>query len=66
MLLSLFSVDQPQRVRGRKRDVLFLNECNEFGFEEYTQLALRTTYKIIIDFNPSERVSLVIYTNHRC
>ena len=53
--IEFISVDQPQRVRGRKRDVLFLNECNEFGFEEYTQLALRTTYKIIIDFNPSEQ-----------
>tara|TARA_R110001583_G_scaffold6471_6_gene32649 strand:+ start:129 stop:1295 length:1167 start_codon:yes stop_codon:yes gene_type:complete len=51
---EFISVDQPARVRGRKRDILFLNECNEFGFEEYTQLALRTTYKIIIDFNPSE------------
>ena len=51
---EFISVDQPARVRGRKREVLFLNECNEFGFEEYTQLALRTTYKIIIDFNPSD------------
>ena len=53
-VIEFISGDQPQRVRGRKRDVLFLNECNEFGFEEYTQLALRTTYKIIIDFNPSD------------
>ena len=53
-VIEFISVDQPQRVRGRKRDVLFMNECNEFGFEEYTQLALRTTYKIIIDFNPSD------------
>jgi phage terminase large subunit len=51
---EFISVDQPARVRGRKRDILFLNECNEFGFEEYTQLALRTTFKIIIDFNPSD------------
>ncbi len=51
---EFISVDQPQRVRGRKRDVLFLNEGNEFSFDEYTQLALRTTYKIIIDFNPSD------------
>ena len=53
-VVEFISVHQPQRVRGRKRDVLFMNECNEFGFEEYTQLALRTTYKIIIDFNPSD------------
>ena len=58
-VIEFISVDQPQRVRGRKRDVLFLNECNEFGFEEYTQLALRTTYKIIIDFNPSDEYHLL-------
>lgn len=53
-IFEFISVDQPVRVRGRKRDVLFLNECNEFSVDEYTQLALRTQYKIIIDFNPSE------------
>ena len=51
---EFISVDQPARVRGRKRDILFMNECNEFSFDEYTQLALRTTFKIIIDFNPSD------------
>ena len=53
-VFEFISVDQPQRVRGRKRCVLFMNEANEFTFDEYTQLALRTTYKIIIDFNPSD------------
>ena len=53
-IFEFISVDQPQRVRGRKREVLFLNECNEFSFDEYTQLVLRTSYKIIIDFNPSD------------
>ena len=53
-IFEFISVDQPARVRGRKRDVLFLNEANEFSFDDYTQLALRTTYKIIIDFNPSD------------
>ena len=53
-IFEFISVDQPARVRGRKRDVLFLNEANEFSFDDYTQLALRTTFKIIIDFNPSD------------
>ena len=52
--IEFISVDQPARVRGRKRDVLFMNEANEFSFDDYTQLSLRTTYKIIIDFNPSD------------
>ena len=53
-IFEFISVDQPQRVRGRKRDVLFLNECNEFSMDDFVQLSLRTTYKIIIDFNPSD------------
>lgn len=53
-IFEFISIDQPQRVRGRKREILFLNECNEFDFDSYTQLALRTSFKIIIDFNPSD------------
>ena len=51
---EFISVDQPQRVRGRKRDVLFMNEANEFTMDDFIQLSLRTTFKLIIDFNPSE------------
>lgn len=51
---EFISVDQPVRVRGRKRDVLFMNEANEFDMDDFVQLSLRTTFKIIIDFNPSE------------
>tara|TARA_Y100001973_G_C5207250_1_gene342510 strand:- start:6266 stop:7435 length:1170 start_codon:yes stop_codon:yes gene_type:complete len=43
------------KIRGRKRAVLFLNECNQFTLENFIQLSLRTTFKIIIDFNPSEQ-----------
>ena len=53
-IFEFISIDQPQRVRGRKREILFLNECNEFDFDSYTQLALRTSFKIIIDFNPND------------
>ena len=40
------------KIRGRKRSVLFLNECNQFTLENFIQLSLRTTFKVIIDFNP--------------
>ena len=39
---------------GRKRDILYLNEALECDFNVFKQLALRTTGKIIIDFNPHE------------
>lgn len=53
-LIEFFSLDEPKKVRGRKRDVLFINEANEIDFESWRQLLLRTTQQVIIDFNPSE------------
>lgn len=53
-LVEFISVDQPQKVRGRKRDVLYINEANEISLEDWRQLILRTKERIIIDFNPSD------------
>lgn len=53
-LVEFISVDQPQKVRGRKRDILFVNECNEISLEDWRQLILRTQDRIIIDYNPSD------------
>ncbi len=53
-MVEFFSVDDQQKVRGRKRDVLFVNEANELDFDEFNQLNMRTSEKLIFDFNPSE------------
>jgi len=53
-LIEFISLDQPQKVRGRKRDLLFINEANELYFEDWQQLIFRTQEKIIIDYNPSD------------
>ena len=53
-LIEFISVDQPQKIRGRKRDVLFINEANELDYEDWQQLIFRTTEKIILDYNPSD------------
>jgi phage terminase large subunit len=53
-LVEFISVDQPQKVRGRKRDILFVNEANELTLEDWRQLMLRTTGRAIIDYNPSD------------
>ena len=58
-LVEFIGVDQAERVRGRKRDTLFLNEANENNLESFRQLALRTTKKIILDYNPSEAFSWI-------
>ena len=53
-LIEFISLDQSQKVRGRKRDLLFCNEMNELDREAFQQLAFRTTGKIIGDLNPSD------------
>lgn len=53
-LIEFISLDQPQKVRGRKRDLLFINEANELFWEDWQQLIFRTQGRIILDYNPSE------------
>jgi len=53
-LVEFISVDQPQKIRGRKRNVCFINEANELSYEDFFQLNVRTTDKIILDYNPSD------------
>ena len=60
--IEFISVDMPQKIRGRKRNILWLNEANEFSFEDWVQLSLRTTENIYLDFNPSDPYSW-IYDN---
>ena len=52
--VSFLSLDEPQKIRGRKRDLCFLNEGNELTYEDFFQLNVRTTERIIIDYNPSD------------
>lgn len=49
-----FSCDEPQKMRGPGRDILFCNEANELKLEDFRQLNMRTKELTIIDFNPSE------------
>ena len=51
--IEFFSGDQPDKMRGARRDVLFVNEANNIGWETYYQLAIRTREFIYIDFNPT-------------
>ena len=53
-LVEFISLDQPQKIRGRKRDLLFVNEGNELFYEDMQQLLFRTQDRIILDFNPSD------------
>jgi phage terminase large subunit len=59
-VIKFFSIDDPQKLRGRKHDLVFINEGNEITREEFTQINMRTTSKIIIDWNPSDPFSWIV------
>lgn len=50
--IEFFSVDQPDKVRGARRDRLFINEANNVSFDAFEQLEVRTKNFIFIDYNP--------------
>lgn len=58
-IINWFSVDEPQKLRGAKRDYLYCNEANELTLEDWNQLIFRTSDKVICDLNPSALSSWV-------
>lgn len=51
--VEFFSADDQQKLRGRKRDFCLINEANELDYDSFQQLNLRTTKKMLVDYNPS-------------
>jgi phage terminase large subunit len=51
--IEFLSVQDSERRKGTKRNILFIDEANELNYEDYFQLSIRTTDKIIIAYNPS-------------
>lgn len=51
--IEFFSVDQPDKLRGARRNILYVNEANNIPFDAYNQLAIRTSGDIWIDYNPT-------------
>lgn len=51
--IEFFSADQEDKVRGPRRNILYINECNNLKFETYHQLAIRTDMEIWLDYNPT-------------
>jgi len=50
---EFFSADDASKLRGARRDVLYINECNNITFEAYNELAIRTKKAVYLDFNPT-------------
>lgn len=51
--IEFFGVDTPDKVRGPRRDVLFMNEANNCPLESFEQLEVRTNEEIWLDWNPT-------------
>lgn len=52
--IEFFGLDEPQKVRSRRRDYLWINEANELSQESFRQLNMRTNKQLFMDFNPSD------------
>jgi phage terminase large subunit len=50
--IEFFSADQPGKVRGPRRDRLFMNEANRLPLETFEQLEVRTKEFVYLDWNP--------------
>lgn len=47
------NTDDPEKLRGVKSDILFVDEASEVDEESFFQLSIRTTGKIILAYNPT-------------
>jgi phage terminase large subunit len=47
------NTDDPQKLRGLKSDILWIDEANEVDEESYFQLMIRTSGPIILSYNPT-------------
>jgi phage terminase large subunit len=52
-VIEFFSADDSSKLRGARRDILYINECNNVNFEAYNELAIRTKHEVYLDFNPA-------------
>jgi len=51
--IEFFSSDNGDKLRGARRDRLFINECNNVTFDAFEQLEVRTKDFIYLDYNPT-------------
>lgn len=54
-LIEFSSFKDAQDAKSGKRHYLFVNEGNGIPYDVYWQLAIRTLYRIFIDYNPTAR-----------
>ena len=50
--IEFFSADTPEKIRGARRDICFINEANRLSFDAFNELNIRTRKNTYLDFNP--------------
>jgi phage terminase large subunit len=51
-IIEFFGVESWEKVKGARRDILFINEANHIDFNSYNQMEVRTKEVIWLDWNP--------------
>lgn len=51
--IEFFSADNSDKLRGGRRDVLFMNEANNMTLDAFDQLEVRTREFVFLDWNPT-------------
>lgn len=50
---TFINTDDPDKLRGFKSDILWLDEASEIDEQSYFQLSIRTSGRIILSYNPT-------------
>jgi phage terminase large subunit len=53
--IEFFSADDESRLRGARRNILYMNEANNINYDAYLQLSIRTDGDIYLDYNPTSK-----------
>src|SRR3990167_10711970 len=51
--MEFFGADQAEKLRGGRRDRLFINEANNISFNAFEELEVRTKEYVFLDWNPT-------------
>jgi len=51
--IEFFSVEDESKVRGARRNILYVNEANNVNWEAFHQLMIRTNKDVYLDYNPT-------------
>jgi phage terminase large subunit len=50
--IEFFPADEPSKMRGGRRDILFINEANNVAYDAFRELDVRTRLFTFLDWNP--------------